>query len=228
MQNNTLSSPGLFITGTNTGVGKTYVTALIAQQLVATGRRVGVYKPAASGCELRDGQWVSEDAEQLWRAAGKPKTLEAVAPQRFAAAVAPNVAARLEGKRVDSPLLREGLQTWRDYDVTLVEGVGGLMSPISDDDLVIDLAAEFAFPLMIVVANELGCINQTLQTIEVAQNRGLEVAGIVFNLATSVQDESCETNQKEISRWTKTPVLATVRLGATAIELAPLERWLPK
>ena len=78
-------SRGLFITGTGTGVGKTYVAALIARSLVAAGKRVGVYKPVASGCELQTGELVSPDAVTLWEAAGKPGTLQQVCPQRFAA-----------------------------------------------------------------------------------------------------------------------------------------------
>src|SRR3990172_4269791 len=101
-------SRGLFITGTGTGVGKTYVAALIAQALRSAGKRVGVYKPIASGCEVRDGRLVSPDAIALWEAAGRPGTLEQVCPQIFAAPLAPHLAARAEGRRVDAGLLREG------------------------------------------------------------------------------------------------------------------------
>ena len=138
---------GLFITGTDTEVGKTFVTSLIARASREKGANVGVYKPVASGCMLRGDDLFSEDAEQLWIAAGRPKTLGDVTPQRFAAPLAPNIAAKAEGKRIDAELLRSGLEAWRDSDVVLVEGVGGLMSPISDDDLVRDLAVDFGFPL---------------------------------------------------------------------------------
>ena len=103
---------GLFITGTDTEIGKTYVTALIARALVAAGRRVGVYKPAASGCEVAAGQLVSHDALTLWHAAGSPGTLAEVCPQMFAAAKAPHMAAIAEGKRLDPALLRSGLDVW--------------------------------------------------------------------------------------------------------------------
>ena len=210
------------MTGTNTEVGKTYVSALLARTLVSQQVTVGVYKPVASGCLPRNGHLHSDDAEQLWQAAGKPLTVEAVTPQRFVAAVAPNVAARLEGRSVCPTLLREGLHAWKDYDVTIVEGVGGLMSPISDQDLVVDLAVDFEFPVLIVVANELGCINQTLQTIEVARARGLEVKGIVLNAAKQSRDVSCETNRNEIVRWTDIPIVATVGWGDITIDLTPL------
>ena len=95
---------GLFITGTDTGVGKTYVAALIARWLPPAGRRVGVYKPAASGCSRQaDGdELVSDDALALWNAAGRPGDLDRVCPQRFAAPLAPHLAAAGEGKQIDS------------------------------------------------------------------------------------------------------------------------------
>src|SRR5947209_8089340 len=96
---------GLFIIGNDTGVGKTYVGALIARALAAAGHSVGVYKPVASGCREQPGQLVSDDALALWDAAGRPGDLARVCPQRFAAPLAPHLAARCEGKRIDSNLL---------------------------------------------------------------------------------------------------------------------------
>jgi len=218
---------GLFITGTDTEVGKTYVTSLIAKALCDAGVKVGVYKPVASGCSLRNEELISEDAERLWVAAGKPKTLGDVTPQRFAAPLAPNVAAKKEGKRVDAELLRRGLEVWKASDFVLVEGVGGLMSPISDDDLVKDVAVDFGFPLVVVVPNVLGCINQTLLTLTAARDHGLMVAGIVLNdMKPSAADESCDTNRSEIERLADVPVLADVHFGATEIEIAAFGRAL--
>jgi dethiobiotin synthetase len=163
---------GLFITGTGTGVGKTYVAALIASTLRETGKRVGVYKPVASGCEVRGGRLVSPDAIALWTAGGEPGTLDAVCPQLFSAPLAPHLAAQAEGRRVDEALLRSGIEYWRQRsDVVIVEGAGGLMSPISDEDYNADLAAEFGYPLVIVAANELGTINATLQTLITASTK---------------------------------------------------------
>ncbi len=136
------------------------------------------------GVNRHGGELVSPDAVALWEAAGRPGTLEHVCPQLFAAPLAPHLAARAEGRRVDAKLLREGIEYWRETsDVVLVEGAGGLMSPISDDDYNADLAAEFGFPLVVVAANELGTINATLQTLITAATYcdGLDVAGIVLN-----------------------------------------------
>jgi dethiobiotin synthetase len=208
---------GLFITGTGTGVGKTYVAALIARQLRDAGRRVGVYKPVASGCEVRDGQLISPDAVALWEAAGRPGTLEQVCPQMFAAPLAPHLAARGEGRRVDPKLLRSGIEFWRESsDVVIVEGAGGLMSPVSDDDYNADLAAEFGYPLVVVSANVLGTINSTLQTLVTANTYcdGLDVAGIVLNSPARLTDDpSVESNADELARRCVAPLLAEVEHG---------------
>jgi dethiobiotin synthetase len=159
-------TPGLFITGTDTGVGKTHVACRIAAWLARAGYRVGVYKPAASGCTVQDGHLVADDAVQLWQAAGRPGDLDQVCPQRFLAPLAPPLAARAEGRRIDADLLRSGLEVWKHRsDIVLVEGAGGLMSPLGDEDYVADLAFDCGFPLIVVAPNVLGVINQTLQTL---------------------------------------------------------------
>ena len=213
---------GLFITGTGTGVGKTYVGALVARALRDAGQRVGVYKPVASGCEIRGGNLVSPDAIALWEAAGRPGTLEQVCPQMFAAPLAPHLAARAEGRLVDREQLRNGIRFWRDSsDVVIVEGAGGLMSPICDDDYNADLAAEFGYPLVVVAANVLGTINATLQTLIVAgswnqrvgssQSKTLSVAGVVLNSPSPPGDDlSIQSNADELARRCERPLLAVV------------------
>ena len=208
-------SCGLFITGTGTGVGKTYVGALVVQALHDAGKRVGVYKPVASGCEVRDGKLISPDAIALWEAAGRPGKLDQVCPQLFAAPLAPHLAARAEGRRVDPVLLREGIEFWRaTSDVVIVEGAGGLMSPLSDEEYNADLAAEFGFPLLIVAGNVLGTINATLQTLITASTfrDGLHVAGVVLNSPSQTGDDpSVESNAGELARRCAKPLLATVK-----------------
>jgi dethiobiotin synthetase len=210
-------SRGLFIIGTGTGVGKTYIAALMARALHAAGKRVGVYKPVASGCDVRDGQLVSSDAVALWEAAGRPGALEQVCPQMFAAPLAPHLAAREEGRRVDLKLLRRGIEYWRNHsDIVLVEGAGGLMSPISDDDYNADLAEEFGFPLVVVAVNSLGTINATLQTLVTADTfrDGLAVAGIVLNSPRiPTNDPSVDSNADELARRCIAPLLANVKHG---------------
>lgn len=212
---------GLFITGNNTEVGKTYVAALIARQIVAAGIRLGVYKPAASGCRMVDGQLVAEDAVQLWEGAGRPGTLDEVCPQKFAAPVAPHLAARAEGKELDADLLRRGAEVWhRRCDLLLVEGAGGLMSPMSDDQYVADLAYDFGYPLVVVAANRLGVINETLQTLITASvyRDGLEVAGVILNdLAPQPDDVSRNSNFDQLTQRCTSPMLAHVSYGAAQL-----------
>ena len=213
---------GLFITGTDTEVGKTYVGALIARALVDAGHRVGVYKPAASGCHLEAGELVSDDATVLWEAAGRPGDLKQVCPQRFAAPLAPHLAAKLEGQSVDGRLLRDGLRYWQDRcDIVLVEGVGGLMSPLGEDEYVADLAYDFGFPLIVVARNTLGTINQTLQTLIAAAvfREGLTTAGIVLNnCGAAEEDVSRKTNRRELATRCVPPLLAEVAWHAQQFE----------
>lgn len=215
--------PGLFITGTDTGVGKTYVGALIARSLAASGRRVGVYKPTASGCLWQNGSLVSEDAVALWEAAGRPGDLDHVCPQRFVAPLAPHLAAQAEGKQLDTDLLRRGIEYWQERsEIVLVEGVGGLMSPMGEDEYVADLAEEFGFPLVVISRNVLGTLNQTLQTLMVAAvfREGIPVAGVVLNHCSPplVEDVSLATNRRELAARCVAPILAEVAWGAAGFD----------
>lgn len=217
---------GLFITGTGTEIGKTYVAAQIARQLHEQGVRVGAYKPVASGCRLVDGELVADDAVALWEAAGKPLSLDVVCPQRFAAPLAPHLAARAEGKQVDNDLLKSGVDAWRDVcDFLIVEGAGGLMSPISDDDYNADLALSLGLPLVIVAPNRLGAIHDTLTTVITAgvidsmrTDRELRIAGVVLNDVSPRNegaggDESTASNAAEIADRVGPPLLGCVGYG---------------
>ena len=213
-----MNPPGLFITGTDTGVGKTYLTALIARQLTNQGQRVGVYKPAASGCDEGN----DSDAQYLWRAAGCPLRLENVCPQEFSAPLAPHLAARAEQREVDVELLRTGLEPWKaSADIVLVEGVGGLMSPLSEDDYVADLIFEFGYPLIVVVPDRIGTINQTLQTLIAAATfrGGLPLAGVVLNQVDQTEDISRDTNWRELEQRCVPPVIARLRHGGLESDL---------
>jgi dethiobiotin synthetase len=213
---------GLFIAGTSTEVGKTHVAAMIARTLVVEGWRVGVYKPVASGCRVEGDDLIADDAVALWEAAGRPGGLERVCPQRFRAPLAPPRAAAVEGKRVDAALLRSGLDYWKERsDFILVEGAGGLMSPLSDQDYNIDVARDLGLPLVIVAANELGVINATLQTIITARAKAPELAvvGVVLNQAKRREgDESLNSNADELAARCEVPLLATVGCGQESIE----------
>ena len=184
---------GLFITGTDTGVGKTAVAVALAAARRAAGVRAGVYKPVASGVVF-DG---SSDVERLWEAAGRPLTLGDVCPQAFAAAIAPVQAAAVEGRRVDEQLLRDGIRPWWEVsDLVIVEGAGGLFSPLGERSLNVDVARDLGLPLVIVDAARLGMIGRTLATVRASRAEGLEVAEVVIShvqpLAGSPDDPRSE------------------------------------
>ena len=208
---------GLFITGTNTEVGKTYVASQIAAALRKQGIRVGVYKPVASGCRIVDGKLTSDDAVELWTAAGKPLDLDAVCPQRFAKPIAPHLAAKAEGREADFDQMLCGLERWANFDLVIVEGAGGLMSPVADDWYSADLALECSYPVVVVAANRLGVINETLQTLITASTfrDGLDVRGVVLNGVTQgedggAEDESLESNWTELQSRSVPPCLCRV------------------
>lgn len=206
--------PGLFITGTNTGVGKTVVTCHAARALRAAGSRVGVYKPACSGAE-RDpaGELVFDDVRQLSAAVDNAFPEDWICPQRFSAPLAPPSSARLEDRAVDPELLRSGAFRWQEeVDLLLVEGVGGLLCPLTESETVADLAGDLGLPLLVVASLELGTINHTLLTLEVARARGLAVAAVVMNFnATEADPAVAEASLAEIGTRCHAPVLGPIR-----------------
>ena len=211
---------GLFITGTDTGVGKTYVAARLAEALCGQGLSVGVYKPAATGRTLDEfGHPRWDDVDRLAAAVDGCWDQERICPQRFAEALAPPVAAGLEGRCVDPRLLRSGAAWWHGrVDILLIEGVGGLLCPLTEAETVADFAAELKLPLLIVARQALGTINHTLLTLEVARGRGLSVAGVVLNEAAppAADDVSALTNALEIERRGSVRLLATLAHGQPA------------
>jgi dethiobiotin synthetase len=206
--------PGLMIVGTDTNVGKTYVSCAIARQLIKEGTQTGVYKPACSGSLIEDetGAPYWEDVELLAQAIDRKYPIEQICPQRFHAPLAPPVAAQKEGTKVDEALLRQGVLWWQDQaEFLIVEGVGGILCPLSENLLVIDFAAALNFPILIVSRAGLGTINHSLMTIEVLQKRGLHIAGLILNdVDPELSDESRTSNATQIQKWTTVPVLSFV------------------
>ena len=202
-QSENVTMRGLFITGTDTSVGKTYVSCAIVRDLRAAGHRVGAYKPVCSGVRIdANGHSVWDDVEELRQALCGEFSDDQISPQRFAAPLAPPIAARYEGRSVDVAELQRGFDWWHSQcDLLIAEGAGGLLCPLTDDESMADLAARFRLPLLIVARCGLGTINHTLLTIEVARTRGLRVAGVLMNEAIPVRDDdiSVSTNAAEIA-----------------------------
>jgi dethiobiotin synthetase len=192
---------GLFVTGTDTGVGKTFVAAALVHALKRQGVNVGVMKPIASGCRRVGGDLFSPDARKLLAASGVDDPLEDVSPLRFSAALGPSAAAGAEGRKLDLGRVRRAYRRLeRRHDFMVVEGVGGLAVPLSKGQDVADLAGSLGLPLLVVAADRLGVLNHTLLTLGYAQARGLEVAGVVLNRPGRSGDASRSSNADELSR----------------------------
>lgn len=165
---------GIFVTGTDTDVGKTAVAVAIVRSLVRAGKRVGVYKPVATGG--------GHDAHALWEAAGRPLTLAQACPQLFPVPISPPRSARAAALAVDDDLLERGVEPWKTAcEIVVVEGAGGLFSPLSETRSNADLAARLGFPLIVVDAARLGAIGRTVATVTAARSRGLAIAAVVLS-----------------------------------------------
>lgn len=168
---------GVFVTGTGTEVGKTYVAAAIARTLVEEGKRVGVFKPAVTGL----GEEGESDHELLRRAAGSAQSADEIAPYRYEPPMSPHLAAELAGERIERHRLLAVARAAADgADALVAEGVGGLLVPFSTDYLVRDLAVDLGLPLVVAAPPGLGTINHTLLTVEAARAAGLEIAAVVL------------------------------------------------
>lgn len=226
---------GLFIVGSDTDVGKTVVASCMARQLVREGLRVGVYKPVASGCERVRGELISSDAVSLWEAAGKPGDLEAVCPQRFAAPMAPYLAARKEKRSISARQLVDGFAYWqKQSDIVLVEGAGGLLSPLTESETVADLAVTLGLPLVVVVANKIGMLNQALMTVTSATHLAvsLSLSALVVNDCLPVPEDPTlaevhrallRSNPEELQRIL--PSIPQTRLKHSAKKFSPALDW---
>ena len=217
---------GFFVTGTDTGVGKTVVSCALARGLHARGVDVGVMKPSETGVEAAG----PLDALALREAAGVEDPLDDVCPQAFALPAAPTVAAAAEGREVDADAIRSAWKRLAErHELMIVEGAGGLLVPIWAGATMADLAAELGLPLVLVVRGALGTINHTRLTLEAAAQRELTVAGVVISPVTgalSAADEanldSLRTELGSLLAGEIPPLGAQPRPAADAIDLEAL------
>jgi dethiobiotin synthetase len=225
---------GLFVTGTGTGVGKTVVAGAIVAAVRARGERVAAYKPVVTGLD--------EPAEPGWRhdhellAAAAGASAEAVTPHRFGPPVSPHLAAELAGVELDLDAMvvaASAAAAEAAAEVLVVEGVGGLLVPLTSDSTVRDLAVALGFPLVVAAYPGLGTISHTLLTIEAARAAGLVVTAVVMTPWPAEPSAIEESNRATIARLGAVDV-ATLgllpdgsqrSLAAGGAEL-PLPRWL--
>jgi dethiobiotin synthetase len=177
-----LTPRGLFITGTDTGVGKTLATAALLHALAALGERALAMKPVAAGAELRDGVWVNEDVALLRAAAEADVPADQINPYLFREAIAPHIAAERKGVRIELPRIVAAFEALAGRtDWVLVEGAGGFLVPLGPQRDMADLAMALGLPVVLVVGMRLGCLNHALLSAEAIQRRGLSLAGWVAN-----------------------------------------------
>lgn len=192
-----------FITGTDTGVGKTIIAGAIASWHSTNGESVGVMKPAETGCRMKKGKLFPADASFLKRASGSKAPLEDICPYRFAEPLAPAVAASRAGERIDIGSIKEIFRRiYSGSDITLVEGAGGIMVPLSGKYLFLDLAAELNIPLIIVGRAGLGTINHTALTYNAAKARGLKISAIILNQSRKGPSGAAEETNAQAIRET--------------------------
>ena len=202
---------GIFITGTDTGVGKTLVACGLAALLRESGYKVGVMKPAETGCEERDGKPFPQDAYLLKEVSGCSEPLEKICPYRLRDPLTPSMAAEREGVKIDISLLGKIYsEISSNHDITLVEGAGGLLAPILPSFTYAGLARLLKLPLLVVAANRLGVINHLLLTLEHASCRGLRVLGYVFNRLDAQPSLAADTNREALLSLTAVPYLGEI------------------
>lgn len=198
----------LLVTGSDTGVGKTLVTAAIAAALSARGLRVGVAKPVETGCARIDGALHAEDAATLAGAAASSEPLDVVCPHRFPDPLAPLLAAARAGATIDvAALVRDLAARAAAHDVLLVEGAGGVLVPITSTTTYAELARALDAPVLLVVGSRLGAINHALLSLEVLAARGLRVVGYVVNRLVADGDLVVDSNTALLRGLTTAPFL---------------------
>lgn len=199
---------GVFITGTDTGVGKTYIGTALAHLLTQRGVRVCPRKPVESGC-LRDGDGLlPQDAVSLHEASRSHEPLERVCPYRLEAPLSPERAAALEGLPLSLERLVSACKAGvAQDDFQLVEGAGGFYSPLTADGLNADLAMALDLPVLLVTADRLGAIHQVLVTAEAIERRGLALADVVLNQVAPLADARMD-NAADLARWLGRKVIA--------------------
>jgi dethiobiotin synthetase len=190
---------GLFVTATDTGVGKTEVACAILAGARAAGLDAIGMKPAQSGVTAGE----PSDAERLREACGGAEPLDAICPYSFRVPLAPAVAARVEGRSVSlAHVIASARALAARHAAVVVEGAGGLLVPLTDAETYADLAVALAFPVLVVARAGLGTVNHTALTVEALRRRGLAIAGIVLNRTAPEDDPSVPHNAAEIARLT--------------------------
>jgi dethiobiotin synthetase len=171
-----------FVTGTDTGVGKTHVACKLIADYVVQGYKVVGMKPVAAGCELVAGTWVNEDVLKLEAVSNVQAPRELTNPYSFNEAIAPHIAAENMGIKMDIHFIQQAFKKLVDMaDIVIVEGAGGFLVPLNERETIADLVTILDIPIILVVGMKLGCINHSLLTVEAIKSRNLHLHGWVAN-----------------------------------------------
>ncbi len=189
-----------FITGTDTGVGKTFISCALLHAFAAQGQRVVGMKPVAAGCHQQHGKLVSEDVEQLQVASNVALPTDWINPYAFEPPIAPHIAAAQAGVEISiAEILQRFAQLQQHADTVIVEGVGGFCVPLNDHENTADLAAQLDLPVIMVVGLRLGCLNHALLTAQAIKNKGLRLAGWVANHINHNFNQEMDESAQNIS-----------------------------
>jgi dethiobiotin synthetase len=208
---------GLFITGTDTGVGKTLIAGAIAKILSQKGKNAGVFKPIATGCKKTKNGFVSEDAEFLAHCIDNKLGLDVINPVKFEKPAAPFACEKAENRKVDFVKIAIAYNhICSKTDFVIVEGIGGIKVPITKNIDVLALAKAFNLPVVVVTRSKLGTINHTLLTIDAVRQTGLLLAGIIINgYDEKTKDFAERTNAAIIKEVGKVEFMAVVPFDDT-------------
>lgn len=204
---------GIFITGTDTGVGKTVVAGGLAATLKKRGLNVGVMKPVQSGGKKdKNGRLYSEDAKFIMKTADIKEDIDLVNPICLEPPLAPSVAAKLSGVIIDINKIKATFKKLQEkYEFLIVEGAGGIIVPIYEEYLLKDLILDLKLPTLIIARPTLGTINHTVLTVQYLEEKGIKVAGIILNNLDSKKAGMAEkTNPQVIESLTKRPILGII------------------
>jgi len=221
---------GVFVTATDTGVGKTVLAAAICAALAQRGQRVAAFKPVVTGIDEEPDEW-PRDHELLARVATVRQEPSDVAPISYGPPVSPHLAAEMAGDSIEPHELASAARAAGDgADALVCEGVGGLLVPLTPGYLVRDLAVELDLPLVIAARPGLGTINHTLLTIEAARAVGLDVAGVVITPWPAEPNGMVRSNRETIERFGNVDVAGLPETDPDSLASAgaqlPLDDWM--
>lgn len=200
---------GFFVTGTDTGVGKTVITIALIKALAVLGFKAGGMKPVETGCSREGEIFVPSDGMFIKTASHMEENIRLISPCCFEKPLAPLTASEIEGIRIDLDKIKTAFsELMQKYDVVVVEGIGGLLVPIKRDYFVLDLAKDLELPIIVVARAGLGTLNHTMLTVNYALKEGITVAGIIINYSLPPDDTLAEeTNPDIISQISPVPVI---------------------